>query len=116
MKADIVSALESITRVRGVRGAMIVSAEEGLVVAESSMEGIDGAAVAALAAGVVARLARATEAAGRTAPAFVHLRAGAGGLMAVPGRGDLLVVAVTDPEVNVGLVRLELRRVAEDVA
>jgi predicted regulator of Ras-like GTPase activity (Roadblock/LC7/MglB family) len=116
MRTDILSSLESITRVRGVRGAMIVSAEEGLVIAESSMEGIDGAAVAALTAGVVARLARATEAAGRTAPAFVHLRANGGGLMAVPGQGDLMVVAVTDPEVNVGLVRLELRRAAEHIA
>ena len=115
MRTDITASLESITRVRGVRGAMVVSAEEGLVVAESSMEGIDGAAVAALTAGVVARLARATEAAGRTAPAFVHLRADGGGLMAVPAPGDLLVVAVTDPEVNVGLVRLELRRAADQV-
>ncbi|HMU61326.1 MAG TPA: roadblock/LC7 domain-containing protein [Gemmatimonadales bacterium] len=116
MKMDIVASLEAITRVRGVRGAMIVSSEEGLVVAESSMEGIDGAAVAALTAGVLARLTRATEAAGRTAPAFVHLRAEGGGLMAVPAQGDLLVVAVTDPEVNVGLVRLEMRRAAEHVA
>jgi len=107
------SVLEAITRVRGVRGAMVVSVEEGLVVAESSMEGIQGAAVAALTAGVVARLARATEAAGRTAPAFVHLQARAGGLVAVPAGPDLLVVAVTDPDINVGLVRLELRRAAE---
>ena len=116
MRTDIVGSLESVTRVRGVRGAMIVSAEEGLVVAESSMEGIDGAAVAALTAGVVARLARATEAAGRAAPAFVHLQAERGALLAVPAARDLLVVAVTDPDVNVGLTRLELRRVAEQLA
>lgn len=113
VKTDIVGALDTITRVRGVRGAMIVSAEEGLVIAESSMDGIDGAAVAALTAGVVARLARATEAAGRSAPAFVHLQADSGALLAVPAPGELLVVAVTDPAVNVGLVRLELRRTAE---
>ena len=116
MKMDIAASLEAITRVRGVRGAMIVSSEEGLVVAESSMEGIDGAAVAALTAGVLARLTRATGAAGRTAPVFVHLRAEGGGLMAVPAQGELMVVAVTDPEVNVGLVRLEMRRAAEHIA
>jgi len=108
--------LEAVTRVRGVRGAMVVSAEEGLVVAESSMEGIDGAAVAALTAGVVARLSRATDAAGRASPAFVHLQAEGGALLAVPAPGDLLVVAVTDAEVNVGLVRLELRQAAEQLA
>jgi len=41
-------ALDLITRVRGVRGAMLVSAEDGLVVAEQLMEGIKGGAVAAL--------------------------------------------------------------------
>jgi predicted regulator of Ras-like GTPase activity (Roadblock/LC7/MglB family) len=116
MNTDIVGSLESVTRVRGVRGAMVVSAEDGLVVAEASMEGIDGAAVAALTAGVLARLGRATEAAGRTAPAFLHVQAEQGALLAVPASGDLLVVAVTDAEVNVGLVRLELRRVAERLA
>jgi predicted regulator of Ras-like GTPase activity (Roadblock/LC7/MglB family) len=116
MSAKLLDSLETVTRVRGVRGAMVVSAEEGLVVAETSMEGIDGAAVAALTAGVVARLTRATEAAGRTPPAFVHLQAEGGALLAVPAGADLLVVAVTDPEVNVGLVRLELRRAAEQLA
>ncbi len=116
MNVDLAGALELITRVVGVRGAMVVSADEGLVVAESSMDGIEGAAVAALTAGVVSRLTRATAAAGRSAPAFVHLQAEGGSLLAVPAAEDLLVVAVTDPDVNVGLVRLELRRMAEQLA
>ncbi len=116
MSTKLLDSLETVTRVRGVRGAMVVSAEEGLVVAETSMEGIDGSAVAALTAGVVARLTRATEAAGRAAPAFVHLQAEGGALLAVPAGVDLLVVAVTDAEVNVGLARLELRRAAEQLA
>ena len=116
MKTEITASLEAVTRVRGVRGAMVVSSDEGLVVAEASMEGVDGAAVAALAAGVVLRLSRAIEAAGRMLPAFVHLQAERGALLAVPAAGDLLVVAVTDADVNVGLVRLELRRVAEQLA
>ena len=44
------AALRGITSVRGVRGAMVVAGADGLVVAESLMEGIKGAAVAALAA------------------------------------------------------------------
>jgi hypothetical protein len=116
VKTGLAASLEAVTRVRGVRGAMVVSSDEGLVVAEASMEGVNGAAVAALAAGVVLRLSRAIEAAGRMIPAFVHLQAERGALLAVPAAGDLLVVAVTDPDVNVGLVRLELRRVAEQLA
>ena len=116
MKTGITGFLDSVTRVRGVRGAMVVSSEEGLVVAEASMEGVDGPAVAALMAGVVVRLGRAIEASGRMIPAFVHLQAERGALLAVPAAGDLLVVAVTDADVNVGLLRLELRRVAEQLA
>ena len=50
--------LDSITRVRGVRGAMLVASDDGLVVAEQLMEGIKGPAVAALAASLAGRTGR----------------------------------------------------------
>jgi predicted regulator of Ras-like GTPase activity (Roadblock/LC7/MglB family) len=105
--------LDLITRVRGVRGAMLVSADDGLVVAEQLMEGIKGGAVAALAASLAGRLRRAMEAAGIGSSVFWHLQSDKGALLVVPGGGGLLVVAVAEPEVNIGLVRLELLRVAE---
>ena len=113
-------ALDLITRVRGVRGAMLVSAEDGIVVAEQLMEGIKGPAVAALAASLATRLRRAMEAAGVGASLFWHLQAEQGALLVVPtgGAGEAggtLVVAVAEPDVNVGLVRLELLRAAEVV-
>ena len=104
--------LDLITRVRGVRGAMLVSAEDGLVVAEQLMEGIKGGAVAALAASLAGRLRRAMDAAGIGGAVFWHLQAEQGALLVVPGDGTL-VVAVTEPDVNIGLVRLELLRAAE---
>lgn len=112
-------ALDLITRVRGVRGAMLVSAEDGLVVAEQLMEGIKGGAVAALAASLAGRLRRAMEAAGTGASVFWHLQAEQGALLVVPGggggagEGGILIVAVAEPDVNIGLVRLELLRAAE---
>lgn len=106
------STLDLITRVRGVRGAMLVSAEDGIVVAEQLMEGIKGSAVAALAASLAGRLRRAMDAAGTGAAVFWHLQGENGALLVVPGSG-MLVVAVTEPDVNVGLVRLELLRAAE---
>jgi predicted regulator of Ras-like GTPase activity (Roadblock/LC7/MglB family) len=114
------SALDLITRVRGVRGAMLVSADDGIVVAEQLMEGIKGGAVAALAASLAGRLRRAMEAAGTGTSVFWHLQAEQGALLVVPGAnstgdGGILVVAVTEPDVNIGLVRLELLRVAETV-
>src|SRR5690349_23428151 len=63
------------SRVGGVRGAMLVSAEDGIVVAEQLMEGIKGSAVAALAASLATRLRRAMEAAGVGASLFWHLQA-----------------------------------------
>ena len=112
-------ALDLITRVRGVRGAMLVSAEDGIVVAEQLMEGIKGPAVSALAASLATRLRRAMEAAGVGASLFWHLQAEQGALLVGPtegaGAGGTLVVAVAEPDVNVGLVRLELLRAAEVV-
>ncbi len=106
-------ALDLITRVRGVRGAMLVSGDDGLVVAEQLMEGIKGPAVAALAASLAQRLQRAMEAAGLGASQFWHLQAEQGALLVVPAPSSILVVAVAEPDVNVGLVRLELLRAAE---
>lgn len=112
------AALDLVTRVRGVRGAMLVSAEDGLIVAEQLMEGIKGAAVAALAASLAGRLQRAMEAAGIGSSVFWHLQGEQGALLVVPGgssAGGILVVAVAEPDVNIGLVRLELLRAAEAV-
>ena len=108
-------ALDLVTRVRGVRGAMLVSGDDGIVVAEQLMEGIKGPAVAALAASLATRLRRAMEAGGVGASLFWHLQAEQGALLVVPTGGGILVVAVAEPDVNVGLVRLELLRAAEAV-
>jgi predicted regulator of Ras-like GTPase activity (Roadblock/LC7/MglB family) len=108
-------ALDLVTRVRGVRGAMLVAGDDGLVVAEQLMEGIKGAAVAALAASLASRLRRAMDAAGVGASLFWHLYAEQGALLVAGAASGTLVVAVAEPDVNVGLVRLELFRAAEVV-
>lgn len=108
-------ALELVTRVPGVRAAMLVSGDDGLIVAEQLMEGVKGAAVAALAASLATRLRRAMEAAGLGASQFWHLQGEGGALLVVPTASGVLVVAVTEAGVNVGLVRLELLRAAAAV-
>src|SRR5205823_6340 len=77
-------ALDLVTRVRGVRGAMLVSGDDGIVVAEQLMEGIKGSAVAALASSLAARLRRAMEAAGVGAR-LVLVMTSAGQVMAQHG-------------------------------
>ncbi len=115
MKSAIERALNGLTRVRGVRGALAVSRDDGLVVADALMEGVSGPAVAALTASLTKRLGRATEAAGVGAPQFVHLQSSEGAVLAVPARHDVILVAVADPNVNAGLIRLEMLRAAEAV-
>lgn len=102
------AALDRVTQIPGVRGSLLISATDGLVVAERLMDGIDGRAIAALAASLVQRLGRATLGAGLQIPTFVHLRASAGSVLAAPGQNDLLLVALTGLDANLGLARLEM--------
>src|SRR5205814_3011604 len=95
-------ALDMITRVRGVRGAMLVSAEDGIVVAEQLMEGIKGPAVAALEASLAGRLRRAMDAAGVGAGRFWHVQAERGGLLVGPASGGAAGVAGAEPRVHGG--------------
>ncbi len=107
--------LDRVTRVRGVRGALLVGVDDGLVVADAVMEGVRANAVAALAASLVQRMARATGTSGIGQPGFLHLEAERGALLMLAVRERLVLVAVAEPGVNVGLVRLELLRGGAEV-
>lgn len=115
MTATFDRALDLVTRVRGVRGAMLVARDDGLVVAETSMENVRGSAVAALAASLAKRMARATDAADAGTVSFLHLQATDGTLLVVPAPASMILVVVADPDVNVGLARLEMLSAAETV-
>lgn len=115
MTARLQRALGGVTRVRGVRGALIVAREDGLVVADALMEDIRGNAVAALAASLTRRIGEAARASGVGTPQFLHLEATGGALLAAAAGDEMLVVAVTEVGVNVGLVRLEMFRAAKAV-
>jgi predicted regulator of Ras-like GTPase activity (Roadblock/LC7/MglB family) len=113
--AELNTALEQVTQVPRVLGAMVVSADEGIVVGEALMEGLQSNAVAALAASVSQKLAQTTGAAGLGSPSFVHLAAENGALLAVPAGLGLVIVVVAGRDVNVGLARLEMLKVAETI-
>jgi predicted regulator of Ras-like GTPase activity (Roadblock/LC7/MglB family) len=107
------TALELVTHVPGVRGAMLVSAADGVVIAEALMDEMKGSAVAALAASLTSRLRRAVEGAGRGAPKFIHFTATGGALFAAPHGEDLILVAIAERTVNAGLARIEMLRALE---
>ena len=105
--------LDQITKVGGVRGALLVAGEDGLVVAESVMEGVRSNAVAALTGILARRMRRAADAAEVGFPQFVHLQMTGGAICAVPAADGTLVVALAEPQVNVGLLRIALLKAAQ---
>jgi predicted regulator of Ras-like GTPase activity (Roadblock/LC7/MglB family) len=108
-------ALDRISRVRGVRGSLFVAADDGLVVAQLLMEGVNGKAVAALAASLARKVGGASGATGAGRVQFAQLGAEGGTLLVARAAPDLLVVALAEPRVNIGLCRLEMVRAAEAV-
>jgi len=114
--AGLDAALDRISRVRGMRGSMWVSADDGLPVAQLLMEGVPGRAVAALAASLVRKVSGAAAAMGAGRVRFVQMEAAGGTLLVALAPPDLLVVALADSRVNIGLARLEMTRAAMAVA
>lgn len=100
--------LRQVTGIAGVRGALIVSADDGLVVAESAMENVATADVAALAAALVVRAQHAAQAAQGALPRSVHLTATGGVLLAMAGPDPLWLVALADPHAELGRLRVLL--------
>ncbi|MGE0441629.1 MAG: roadblock/LC7 domain-containing protein [Gemmatimonadales bacterium] len=100
--------LDDITRIVGVRSALLVSAEDGLVVAESSLEGQPTEAAAAFAARLAQRLGTLTRTLATPPMSMLLLQATAGQLFVTGGGEGLLFVAVTSNDVNIGEVRLAL--------
>lgn len=108
MKTREQDVLDEVTRVPGVRSALLVSLEDGLVVAESALEGQETQAAAALAASLARRLNSLTTVLAHPPLTLVLLQGSQGQLFGVFGGDGLLVAAITEPQVNIGQVRLAL--------
>ena len=113
--SDFGELLERINRIPGVRGSMVVAAEDGLIVEEDLMVGVPGPAAAALVAALFRRARRSVEAASFGTAAYLQVEGESGLLFAAapPQLGDLLLVVIAEHRVNVGLVRLEAQKVVE---
>jgi predicted regulator of Ras-like GTPase activity (Roadblock/LC7/MglB family) len=109
-------ALEGLTGISGVRGAMLANRDDGIVVAEAIMEDVESGALAALASSLARRLETAALAAKGGAAGFLHLQATNGALFVAPVGTEMLLIVSADKGVNVGRARLEMSRVAEEPA
>lgn len=106
--------LERLERLAGVRGALIVDAQAGVPVATGSRLALDPDAVAALATTFAARIARAAGASDFGEVSVAQL-AGESGNLVMATSGELLVIVVADTEARPEELRLEVRRVAEEL-
>ncbi len=111
--SDIYSeALDRLSRVPGVRGALIVETDAGLPVLAELAEGVEGSAIAALAASLFRRTTRAAQGAQFGSVRTLQLEAAQGHVIVANG-GELLVVVVAEKAAQLGQVRLEAHRAAE---
>lgn len=106
--------VDRLSRVPGVRGAAIVDAQAGVPIVAELADDIAPTALAALAGSAFRMSGRATEKADYGPLKTLQLEA-TDGMVVVSGAGDLLVVAVAEAEAQLGLVRLEAARAAEEI-
>jgi predicted regulator of Ras-like GTPase activity (Roadblock/LC7/MglB family) len=101
-----------LTRMRGVRGCLVASEEDGIVIEASVRIGLDASIVAATAAALYRKARRCTEAAGLARVSFLQLEAEHGHVCAA-GRDGLVIVAVVEPRAQIGLIRATMLQAVE---
>jgi predicted regulator of Ras-like GTPase activity (Roadblock/LC7/MglB family) len=103
-----------IVRQSGVVGAMLVDIEDGLAIAGADTLGAGWEPAAALASSVFRRTRDASAHAGLGNAKFIRLEADRGHVCATAS-GDIVIVAVTGMNINLGKLRLEMLRAAEQL-
>ncbi len=108
------AALARLSRVSGVAGALVVEAAAGVPVAAELAGGVDGNAVAALAASMYRRAEQTAAIGGFESLRTLQLEAEHGHVVVAPA-GIVLVIAVAARDAQLGLVRVETQRAAESL-
>jgi predicted regulator of Ras-like GTPase activity (Roadblock/LC7/MglB family) len=105
--------LKELNKTSGVNGSMIVG-QDGIVIAADLHTQLQNETVGALAASIVSTVQKSMSRLSHDAPKQVTVEASNGKLfLADVGIGILAVT--TDPQVNVGLIKLEIKNAAEKV-
>jgi uncharacterized protein len=108
------AAVEKLSRIPRVRGALIVEKDAAVPVAAELREGVDGTAIAALTASLFRRTGHASEAAQFGGLATLQLEADDGHVVVVDA-AELILVVVAERNAQLGLVRLEALRAAQSL-
>ncbi len=118
MRAAMTEMVSALSFLPGVAAAMVVGADDGLIVEASAPRSGQAAAAdqrrhtAALAAYLYGKVGRASNMARLGIPAFMRLEA-EGGQVCIVGSREVVLVAILDRDANLGRVRLEMMQAAQ---
>ena len=106
--------LDALTRIDGVRAAVVIDADAGVPVVSDVTPGVEGAALSALAGALFTRSSAASRSTGFGRLGLLQLEA-EGGHLLVAEAEPLLVAVLTEREARVGMVRIQVARAAEEL-
>jgi predicted regulator of Ras-like GTPase activity (Roadblock/LC7/MglB family) len=105
--------LEELNKTAGINGSMIVG-QDGIVIAADLNTNLQDEAVGALAASIVDTVKKSMERLSNEHLKQITVEASKGKLF-LTDVGIGILAVTTDPQVNVGLVRLEIKNAAEKI-
>ncbi len=104
MSTPYAGVLAAVTRQRGVRGCLLVSEADGIIVDANVQVGIEAELVGALVASLYRKSRLGMEAAGLGTVGFLQLEAEHGHVCAM-GRDGLVLAVLAEPRAHIGLIR-----------
>jgi predicted regulator of Ras-like GTPase activity (Roadblock/LC7/MglB family) len=105
--------VEDLIRIDGVIGSLLVG-KDGLVVASTLLEDEDAEVLGAMAAAMFGTIAKSTERIGVGTLENTIIEAAEGAIQLVEAE-DLILVVITEKKVNLGYIRIEMRKSARRV-
>lgn len=99
--------LGELNKTSGVRGSMLVGTD-GIIIAADLDSRLEDETVGALAASIVANVSKALERLNQQNPDHITIEADQGKIF-LNDAGVGILAVVTDPAVNIGMVRLEIK-------
>lgn len=109
------TALSELNKTTGITGSMVVS-EDGIVIAADLDENVEEEAVGALAASISSNIRKSLEKLNATPLKEVTVEAAYGKLFMYDVEDIGVLVVTTEPEINMGLIRLEMKNAASKLS
>jgi len=105
--------VEDLIRIDGVIGSLLVG-KDGLVVSSTLLEDEDAEVLGAMSAAMFGTIAKAAERIGIGALRDTIVEAAEGSIQLIEAE-DLILVVITEKGVNLGMIRIEMRKAARRV-